>query len=223
MREKKGPSGAPSLCPSCGVPGKGGESLRREASLGVSPKGFLTPLTVREGALVTLALFPLQGDGGGHPGAAGQGGASAPGRELQGDVVPPRLLPPGRGHAGDVSQRAKGSLPPQGEPFFCPSSPAWPVPLRASPQRAPLCCRALTKTSSSATCALQRHLSSVLEKEEAKEHSAAAVAFFVEVGESPTPHPGMESAKQGGAEEKMGVLGPVGRDLSRFLCSERRA
>ncbi|XP_025033320.1 uncharacterized protein LOC112543308 [Python bivittatus] len=37
----------------------------------------------------------------------------------------------------------------------------------------------LIKTSSSATCSLQRHLASVLEKEEAKEHSAAVVAFFV--------------------------------------------
>ncbi|XP_063149116.1 uncharacterized protein LOC134490155 [Candoia aspera] len=40
---------------------------------------------------------------------------------------------------------------------------------------------ALTETSPSATCALQRHLSSVLEKEEAKEHLAAVVAFFVEL------------------------------------------
>ncbi|XP_063152697.1 uncharacterized protein LOC134492461 [Candoia aspera] len=40
---------------------------------------------------------------------------------------------------------------------------------------------ALTETSPSATCSLQRHLSSVLEKEEAKEHSAAVVAFFVEL------------------------------------------
>ncbi|KAM6437815.1 uncharacterized protein PHA67_024411 [Liasis olivaceus] len=39
----------------------------------------------------------------------------------------------------------------------------------------------LIETSSSATCSLQRHLASVLEKEEAKEHSAAAVAFFVEL------------------------------------------
>ncbi|XP_063149128.1 uncharacterized protein LOC134490168 [Candoia aspera] len=40
---------------------------------------------------------------------------------------------------------------------------------------------ALVETSRPAMCSLQRHLSSVLEKEEAKEHSAAAVAFFVEL------------------------------------------